>query len=387
MMNSIAPDATSRVTIVIAALACVALAAGPYPTSAQRGPRPAPPSGREIAERARAAKLDRENTGVGEFQGKRISLVPADPSGVRSAAELEAGQVIGVMENEVAGDETGLPPGRYNLFLAKLADGWHVYAESGGEIVTEAIRVQIEQVADGNPGSKKPVFRAKGWGWTQTCTVRYTPVYTWTASGYQLTGYQASTYCYWVWVAPPPPPAASISIVPATLALVDAQTAQLAAVAKDTSGNEIAGKAFAWSSSNPGVASVTSTGLVTGLAAGTATITATADGKSATAVVTVTMRPVGSVVVSPATLSLDLGSTAQLTATVKDASGAVLPRPVSWTTSNAFAVTVSAAGQIQAAGSGTATITATAEGKSGAAQVTVPRAITYSITYSLRFDW
>jgi hypothetical protein len=46
-----------------------------------------------------------------------MKLTPAILDGV-TADDLKAGQVIGVMENGAAGDETGLPPGRYNLFAA-----------------------------------------------------------------------------------------------------------------------------------------------------------------------------------------------------------------------------------------------------------------------------
>lgn len=57
--------------------------------------------------------------------------------------ELKAGQIIGVMENGAAGDETGLPRGRYNLFVAYVDGQWRGYAESGGKIVSPAIRTSI----------------------------------------------------------------------------------------------------------------------------------------------------------------------------------------------------------------------------------------------------
>ncbi|RDU37016.1 hypothetical protein DRW41_10000 [Neobacillus piezotolerans] len=50
-------------------------------------------------------------------------------------------------------------------------------------------------------------------------------------------------------------------------------------------------KSVAWSTSDPGVVVVDENGIVTGVAEGTATITATADGKSASTVVTVSDRP------------------------------------------------------------------------------------------------
>ena len=64
---------------------------------------------------------------------------------------------------EAAGDETGLPPGRYDLFAAQLADGWHVWAAADGQIVKEALRVKVEP-HPGRPADARQRFRAKVWG-------------------------------------------------------------------------------------------------------------------------------------------------------------------------------------------------------------------------------
>src|SRR5439155_8194305 len=57
---------------------------------------------------------------------------------------------------------------------------------------------------------------------------------------------------------------------------------------QDASGNALAGRVVTWSSSNTSVATVTGSGLVTGVAAGPATITAASEGKNGTAAITVT---------------------------------------------------------------------------------------------------
>lgn len=62
---------------------------------------------------------------------------------------------------------------------------------------------------------------------------------------------------------------------------------QLAAVPVDSVGHSLAGRPTTWSSSDAGVASVDSTGLVTTIAAGAAAITATVEGRSASIGVTV----------------------------------------------------------------------------------------------------
>ncbi|MES2177038.1 MAG: Ig-like domain-containing protein [Gemmatimonadota bacterium] len=71
------------------------------------------------------------------------------------------------------------------------------------------------------------------------------------------------------------------------------------------------------------------------------------------------------------------GSTTQATATLRDASGAVLPktyptfRPVVWTSSDVTVATVNAQGVVTAVGNGTATISASREGQTGGTAVTV----------------
>ena len=77
-------------------------------------------------------------------------------------------------------------------------------------------------------------------------------------------------------------------------------------------------KSVTWSSSNTAVATVSTSGLVTAVAIGSATITVTTqDGNyTATSVITVATIPVTSVSVSPPAATLSVGGTQQLTATV-----------------------------------------------------------------------
>src|SRR5207245_9591617 len=112
-------------------------------------------------------------------------------------------------------------------------------------------------------------------------------------------------------------------------------TLQLTATPKDANGNPLSGRAITWSSNNTAVARVNSSGLVTGVAAGSATITATSEGKSGTSAVTVTAVPVASVTVTPSPATVQQGSTVQLTATPQDANGNPLSgRVVTWSSDN-----------------------------------------------------
>src|SRR5207253_57452 len=157
-------------------------------------------------------------------------------------------------------------------------------------------------------------------------------------------------------------------------------TIQLTATPKDANGKPLTGRTVAWTSANGAVATVSTSGLVTGVATGTTTITATSEGQSGASSVAVTNVPVASVAVSPATASVAAGLTVQLTATPKDANGNPLSgRAVAWTSSNAAVATVDASGLVTAVAAGSATITATSEGQSGTAAISVTPAPVASV--------
>src|SRR6266511_2966187 len=175
-----------------------------------------------------------------------------------------------------------------------------------------------------------------------------------------------------VTVTAAPVPVASVAVTPATGSIPVGQTLQLTATPKDASGNTLTGRTVGWTSSNTAVATVSTSGLVTGKVAGSVTITATSEGKTGSAAVTVTQVPVASVTVSPATATIQIGQTAQLTATPKDASGNTLSgRVVTWGSSSTSIATVNASGLVSGVTPGSATITARSEGKSGTAAITV----------------
>jgi Tol biopolymer transport system component/uncharacterized protein YjdB len=170
----------------------------------------------------------------------------------------------------------------------------------------------------------------------------------------------------------PPAPVATVTVSPATQTLVVGGTATLTATLTDAAGKPLTGRAVAWTSSQPSIASVSASGVVTAVAEGTAQIDATSEGKSGSAIIVVNRVPVASVVIAPATLSLLEGETGTLTAVAKDANGAVLgDRAISWRSSDITIAPVYANGQILAIRPGAVTITAESEGKSATLDVTV----------------
>ena len=83
-----------------------------------------------------------------------------------------------------------------------------------------------------------------------------------------------------------------------------------------------------------------------------------------------------SVTVTPGSASLvSLGDTADLSATVRNASGGTLSTGVSWSSSDVGIATVDTQGRVVAVANGTATITATAGAAAGTAAVTVQQAV------------
>ena len=178
-------------------------------------------------------------------------------------------------------------------------------------------------------------------------------------------------------------PVALVTVTPASTSLFVGQTTQLSVTTKDSAGNVLTGRTITWASSSTTVATVSAAGLVTAKAAGSGTITATSEGKNGTATVTVTIVPVASVAVSPASASMPVAQTVQLSATTKDSAGNVLTgRVVTWASSAPAVATVSASGLVTGAAAGSATLTATSEGKNGTATVAVTIVPVASVTVS-----
>jgi len=170
-----------------------------------------------------------------------------------------------------------------------------------------------------------------------------------------------------------PAPIATITLAPAPASVIVGQTVALTATARDSRGNVLTGRTITWSSSNAGVASVAQTGVVTGVAAGTATITASAEGKSATSTVTVSPAPVATVTVTLASGTLAIGQTTTATFVARSASGQVLTgRSGVWSSTNVAVGTVqSSTGQVTAISRGSASIRVNVEGVIGQATLTV----------------
>lgn len=194
-------------------------------------------------------------------------------------------------------------------------------------------------------------------------------------------------------IAPPPPPppsqaaVASVSITPSSGNLVVGRTLTLTAVAKDDQGRDLPGRTITWASDAEAIATVSGSGVTTGVALGSAKIKATSEGKSAEATLTIIAVPVASVTISPDTAVLKLSETRQLAATVKDDLGNVLTgRTVRWSSASASVAKVdSVSGMVAGQDDGTTTVVATVEGKAGSGVVRVYSPVA-SVNVTLALD-
>ncbi len=170
-------------------------------------------------------------------------------------------------------------------------------------------------------------------------------------------------------------PVAKVVVTPAESTIDVLATVELAAALHDSVGNLLTDRVVTWSSSKPLVATVSATGLVTGVKEGSATITATSETKSGTATITVRSGPgvpVDSVALTPLSVSTAVGETVQFTATPLDAAGNALSgKTVTWSSSDPNVAAVTASGLATGVWVGAATITAASDGKSAGAAIRV----------------
>ena len=82
-------------------------------------------------------------------------------------------------------------------------------------------------------------------------------------------------------------PVAAVAVWPPSSSIAVGLTLQLTATPTDQAGNPLPGRLVTWASGNPSVATVSPSGLATGVAQGSATIIATSEGKSGSAPLTV----------------------------------------------------------------------------------------------------
>ncbi len=162
-------------------------------------------------------------------------------------------------------------------------------------------------------------------------------------------------------------PVESVTLNSASISLEEGQTTTLVATINPNDADE---KTVKWSTSSASVATV-SNGIVTAVAEGNATITASVGGKSATCAISVKKKVIAvtSVTLNKSTLSLTKGQSQTLTATVSPSDAT--DKTVTWSSSDATVATVTQDGRVTAMKSGSATVTAKAGEKSATCEVSI----------------
>jgi uncharacterized protein YjdB len=177
----------------------------------------------------------------------------------------------------------------------------------------------------------------------------------------------------------------SIAVGPATTSVAKGLTLQLTVTGtwSDGSTSDATSRAR-WTVSDPAIAAVNPSGLLSAVAVGTVLVEADVEGHTAAAHVEVQPAIAVSLDVEPATASLPKGLSQRFTAAAlrfSDGTTAPVPGPVTWTTSQPTVATVDADGLASSTAQGQTAVVASAGGVSGQATLTVgpPAVVTLTV--------
>lgn len=179
-----------------------------------------------------------------------------------------------------------------------------------------------------------------------------------------------------------PETVAALVVSPSTATVASRAPLPLSASPRTAGGKALSDRPVSWTSSDTAVATVSATGLVTAgsVLGGTprgVTITATSQGVSGSAALTITPVPVATVTATPAIASIAVGATQQYAVALHDTLGLLLSgRSLRWHSGDTTVATVDVDGLVTARmyGGGSVrstTITVTSELRSGSATVQV----------------
>ncbi len=173
---------------------------------------------------------------------------------------------------------------------------------------------------------------------------------------------------------------ATVFVTPTNISLLVGDTITLTATESDINGIDVVGASASFTSSDTTIAVVNSVGLVTARKVGTVSIIATSGSATGTAKISVVAAlppSISSITVAPSPAFVVVRGTQQLIATVRDASGNVIPGlTVTWQSNNAAVATVSTTGLVTGVATGSAVISANIGGFLGTSNVTVQTVIT-----------
>jgi len=175
---------------------------------------------------------------------------------------------------------------------------------------------------------------------------------------------------------PPPKTLSSLSVTPSSPSVGAGETQQFSATGtySDSTTADVSAT-VTWTSASAAVATITATGLATAVQSGSSTITASLNGIKGTATLNVrtVTRSVTSIAVTPASSSILVGATQQLTATAtyNDGTSGNVTTTATWKSGTPAVATINSSGLASGVASGSTTITASLSGIDGTATLSV----------------
>jgi hypothetical protein len=164
----------------------------------------------------------------------------------------------------------------------------------------------------------------------------------------------------------------TVTVTSPTQSLLEGESVQLTAVTRDQFGDAMSGVSVAWSSSEPTVATIASSGLLQARAPGAMVATAAVGEVVGSLPLTVASRSAASVTLISPTTNPKEGDKLQLSAVVRDQAGNTIPgAEVTWSSSDTEIAVISAAGVVSAYSTGEVVVTAKANGTSGRLTLTI----------------
>ena len=179
----------------------------------------------------------------------------------------------------------------------------------------------------------------------------------------------------------PPGVVSRVEITANSTNLQVGQTTQATVRYFDASSSQLGGRTVEYSTSDANVATVNTTGLITAVAPGPVTVSATVDGIVGNLALTVSPVPVAFIAISPPNPTIRVGETVTLTAQPQNASGQPINgRTINWSSANVSRATVNAAGLVTGVTAGNVFIRATVDNRTDSVSVRVRNLVSPTIT-------
>jgi trimeric autotransporter adhesin len=244
--------------------------------------------------------------------------------------------------------------------------------------VAAGLTTQLSATGNYSDGSTKDLSSAATWTASNgNATVSTSGVVTGVTAGTTIVKAASGNISGSDTVTVTSPTIVSLAVSPTNPSIAEGTSLQFTATGTFSDGSTgNATNQVTWTSSNTSVATIDvngAQGLTKGLTAGTSTIKAASGSVNASTTLTVTGATLTSLVVTPATASIPLGSAQQFSATgtFNDGSTQNITNSVTWSSSNATNVSITVSGLATGKNLGSATITAASGAISNTATATV----------------